>query len=105
MAANSSEVSADPQVPLRLISASRASATGGKLLLTMYRVAPAGAGATLSMRHPCVSVLLVPGLVPLSHLVERVLGLFTRLVRSQQVLARARGVGRLDRHVPRAEPP
>ena len=41
-AANSSDVSAEPQVPLRLISASRASAAGGKWLLTISSLARRG---------------------------------------------------------------
>src|ERR1700723_1023801 len=62
-AANSSEESDDPQVPLRLISAILASATGGKSSLLT--------ASSLAWRL----LLRVPGLVAFLNFVERVGGL------------------------------
>src|ERR1700733_4272264 len=118
-AANSSEVSADPQVPLLLISASRASAAGGKWLLTTPSVARLGQwrpygshGYRIERRYPRepgVSapslVLLVPGLVALPYLVQSVRRFLAGVVRAKEILARAGCVSGLYRHVTCAEPP
>jgi hypothetical protein len=50
-------------------------------------------------------LLLVPGLVALLYLVEGVRRFFARVVRAEEILARAGGVSGLYRHVTRAEPP
>src|SRR6516162_7421398 len=88
IAANSSDVSAEPQVPLRRISAIRASATEGRSLLTVPSL-----------------ILGVPLLVALPYLLQRAGGLFPRRIGAEQVLAGTRRVGRLNGHVPGAEPP
>ena len=92
-AANSSEESDDPQVPLRLISAILASATGGKSSLLT--------ASSLAWRL----LLRVPGLVAFLNFVERVGGLLARRVRAEQILARAGGVEWLDGVVAGAEVP
>src|ERR1700729_2676416 len=110
-AANSSEVSADPQVPLPLISASRASAAGGKWLLTCTSVArpgrwrPHGWRIDRAIHAGRGLVLCVPGLVALLHLVEGVRGFLARVVRAEEIFARAGRVSGLYRQVTCAEPP
>src|SRR5215472_10335244 len=123
MAANSSAVSADPQVPLCRISAIRASAAGGRPLpgstvtmrplvalftarltiqdeprLAVLAVAPVVAG----LAWP--AVLRLPLLVATPDCLQCVLGRLAGRIRTKAVLAGAAGP-LLDLVVPQAEPP
>src|SRR5260370_8258680 len=95
IAANSSEVRAEPQVPLRRISAIRASAAAGSFSLTMSRL--------IARRGHLV--LRVPFFVSALHRFHRAGGLLLGRILPEPVLARGRTVILFHRVVLEASPP
>src|SRR5579864_663583 len=89
IAANSSEVSAEPQVPLARISRIRASAAGG----------------SSSDTPPAYSVLGVPFLIAALDGFQSARGFFAGGIGTEPVLSRAVAVIRLDGVMPEAVPP
>src|SRR5579863_129098 len=117
IAANSSADSAEPQVPLRRISAIRASAVAGSP--DPGRAPPPGSAGCccanaspfprrLCDHHPTGESLVVgsvPGFVALVHGLQRVFGRLPRRIWPELVLARTFAVVGLHRVVLEAKPP
>src|SRR5215472_8968146 len=107
IAANSSVVSADPQVPLALISASLARAAGGRscpgCCVVTYAIMPAPRGRE-NPRPLRVAVLRVPLLVAAPHGLQRPGRVFPGRIRAEPPSPGAARV-RLHRVMLQAEPP
>src|SRR5580698_1983839 len=87
IAANSSEVSAEPHVPLARISAIRASATAGSSSLTPLAYYHGGASYHGGINAPNL-ILRIPLLVSALHGLQRAAGLLRGGKGTQPVLAR-----------------